>query len=89
MNHLQAAHLRILESLPRERVRTHEAKLREDYQVARKPIAETLELHEQIMAMRAKGLKNYQIAAALAISRMTVTRHVRGDVKTVQKARQP
>lgn len=85
MNHLQAAHLRILESLPRERVRTHEAKLREGYQVARKPIEETIALHEQIMELHAKGLKNYEIAAALEIARMTVTRHIRGDVKVLKR----
>ncbi len=84
MNHLQAAHLRILESrrLP---VRTHEARPREDYQVARKPIAETLELHEQILALHAKGLKNYEIAAALDVSRPTVGRHINGLVRAVKR----
>lgn len=85
MNPLQAAHLRILESLPREKVRTREAKLREGYQVARKPIADTLELHEQILAMHAKGLKNYEIAAALDVSRPTVGRHINGLVRAVKR----
>lgn len=85
MTRLQAAHLRILESLPRERIRTHEAKLREGYQVARKPIAQTIELHEQILAMHAKGARNYQIAAALDVSRPTVARHINGLVRAVKR----
>lgn len=85
MNHLQAAALRIIESTPRDRIRTHEAKLREGYQVARKPIEETLALHEQIMELHARGVKRYQIAAALEVSRMTVTRHIRGDVRALKR----
>ena len=88
MNALQAAALRILESTPRERIRVHEAKLRDGYQTGCRPVKETLARHEQVMALHAKGLTSKEIAVVLEVSRMTVDRHIRGQVRAVQKAKQ-
>lgn len=82
-----AAHLRILSETPRERIRTHEQRAPTVDHGGRRTHAETSALHVQILALQAEGLKQYEIAEVLDVSRMTVNKHVNGKIKTVKAAR--
>ena len=43
---------------------------------------QTYQLHAQIRALAAKGLRQFEIARELGVSRPTVGKHMRGKIKT-------
>lgn len=85
-------HLRLLSILP---VRTVRSKRECDLELpyAGKPRggthtpADTLALHERIVALHAEGKTRFEISEELDVSLMTLSRHLTGKVKTVNRAK--
>jgi DNA-binding NarL/FixJ family response regulator len=70
--------------MPRERIRTHIRQYEEAVPRGRS-LAETEQLHFRIKALAKRGLKRYQIAEELGVSRTTVQRHLDGQIKAVSR----
>jgi DNA-binding NarL/FixJ family response regulator len=88
MNQAKAAHIRILEAMPRDRIRTHFRQYDETGTgtVPRgRTLAATEQLHFRIKALDKRGLKRYQIAEELGVSRTTVQRHLDGKIMAVSR----
>ena len=87
MTEAQRAHLRMMESTPQERVHTHlqEARPLGSGCLPRGRTKEdTARLNHAINALKRKGLKQFEIARELNVSRMTVSVHLRGRIKAVR-----
>jgi DNA-binding NarL/FixJ family response regulator len=81
VNEALRAHLRIMEEIPREYVRTHVAKPREERKSGgfwKK--RDTLALNARIKALRAEGLSHEAIAKAVGINRKNVQAHLYGQL---------
>lgn len=80
----QDIHLRILAEIPRDRIRTHEWRPPVDRDPGGKPtFAETADLHRRILLLEAEGLKQFEIAEVLRVSRTTVNKHLNGKIRSV------
>lgn len=85
MNQALAAHFRLLERLPREQIRTHKARPVQVDKGGGQAKADTIHLNARILALHNAGKKRYEIAAILHVSKPTISRHIGGRVKAVQK----
>jgi DNA-binding NarL/FixJ family response regulator len=80
MNEAIAAHIRILESTPRERVHTHEQRYVEvpDYvKLQRAPRPLSLEKQKKIMALLANGKTQREVSRELGMAESTVSKFVK------------
>lgn len=82
----QDAHLHLMSTLPRERIRTIQARPLQPDHPFKPTRASTRELNRKILDLKAAGLANHEIADELEVSRSTVGLHVNGKISTVRKA---
>lgn len=87
MTQAQQVHLDLVQRM-RElgRVREIQAKPLPPSEPYKPTPEETLALNAKIKALKAKGLRNFEIADQLRVSRSTVGRHVKGKCSTAAKA---
>lgn len=80
MNEAIAAHIRILESTPRERVHTHErryAEMPEYVQLQHAPRPLSVEKQKKIMALLATGKTQREVSRELGMAESTVSKFVK------------
>lgn len=81
MTEAMRAALRILEATPPERIHTHRWQPDLTNKGGRTTVEQTRRLNRMILERRERGWTQLQISIDLQISKVTVSRHCRGDVK--------
>lgn len=86
MNPALQAHMRLMESTPRDRVHTHYEPSLEERRLKwwRITSMTTREINTRVKELKARGKRQFEIAAELRISLVTVSRHVNDKIKSMR-----
>lgn len=82
----QKAHMRLMESTPAYRVSTHHQTSAEERRRRwwRVTSMSTHEINTRVKELKARGKRQFEIAAELRLSLVTVSRHVNNKIKSMR-----